>query len=186
MDHRWARLAQTLRDLGLWRHLAPDDADAAQRRVVEQRWPLGSFGHEPGDFWFFLDGENMAEGFVGRELADLAPRLREHGVDLRVEELHYPRSVEEGDYVVAVNGRRCVVWTPRDWAEGDPWEAATVRPLAVINDLLGEAGALPRLFTLYAGGNEGIAWLLDPRIVAAIAASGLLPEREVPALATRG
>ena len=65
------------------------------------------------------------------------------------------------------------------------WETATVRPLAVINDLLAEAGAIPRLFTLYTGGNEGIAWLLDPRIVAAIADSGLLSDREVPALASR-
>ena len=56
----------------------------------------------------------------------------------------------------------------------------------MVNELLAEAGATPRLFALYAGGNEGIAWLLDPRIVAAIADSGLLEDREVPGLASHG
>ena len=79
-------------------------------------------------------------------------------------------------YVVAVNGRRCVVWESHDWAARVAWERATVRPLAVLNDLLAEAGVVPRLFTLYAGGNEGIAWLLDPRIVGAVAGSGLIPD----------
>jgi hypothetical protein len=180
MDHRWADLARTLRSLGLWRHLSEDDANAAERKVLELQWPFGSFG----DFAFFVDGEEMAEGFVGRQLADMAPSLREHGVDLRIEEVSFPHRVEDGNYVVAINGRRCVVWTPQDWEEQRAWETATVRPLAVINDLLAEAGATPRLFTLYPGGNEGIAWLLDPRIVAAIADSGLLKDREVPALAS--
>lgn len=170
----------------MWQHLSEDDANAAQRKVVEVQWPFDAFGDEPGGFWFFVDGEEMAEGFVGRELDDMVPRLREHGVDLRIEQVNLPERVEEGDYVLAINGRHCVVWTPQDWEEQRAWETATVRPLAVINDLLTEVGATPRLFTLYAGGNEGIAWLLDPRIVAAIANSGLLPDREVPALASHG
>jgi hypothetical protein len=172
--------------LGLWRHLSQDDADVAERKAVEVRWPLVGFGDEPGGFWFFVDGEEMAEGFVGRELADMVPRLREHGLDLRIEQVSLPGAVEEGDYVVAINGRRCVIWTPQDWEKQRAWQTATVRPLAVINDLLAEVGATPRLFTLYAGGNEGIAWLLDPRIVTAIADSGLLPGREVPVLASHG
>jgi hypothetical protein len=89
-----------------------------------------------------------------------------------------------GDYVVAINGRRCVVWTPADRGAQRAWEVATIRPLAVINNLLAEAGTVPRLFTLHAGGNEGIAWLLDPRIVAAVADSGLVEDGVVPALAT--
>lgn len=180
MDHRWADLARTLRSLGLWAHLSEDEANAAERKVVEDRWPFGAFGDEPGGFWFFVDGENMAEGFVGRELAAMAPSLRQHGVDLQIEDV----DGKEEDYVVAINGRRCVVWSPRDQAECSAWVTATVRPLAVINDLLAEARAVPRVFTLYAGGNEGIAWLLDPRVVTAIADSGLLSDREVPALAS--
>jgi hypothetical protein len=67
-----------------------------------------------------------------------------------------------------------------------PWAVATVRPLAVINDLLAEAGAIPRIYTLNTGGNDGEAWFLDPRIVAAIAESGLIEEGAVPALPTHG
>jgi hypothetical protein len=185
MDTRWVELARTLRNLGLWRHLSPEDADVAQRRVVDIEWPLTGFGDEPGEFWFFVDGEDMAEGSVGRELAPLAPRLHEHGVDLVVEEMRHLPVADDGDYVVAINGRRCVVWTAEDWTQRWAWEVATRRPLAVINDLLAEAGATPRLYTLHTGGNEGIAWLLDPRIVDAIVASGLLGDR-APAFATHG
>jgi hypothetical protein len=129
----------------------------------------------------------MAEGGVRRELAELAPALRAHGIELTVENVHRPLAGDvTGDYVVAINGRRCVVWTPADRTAQRTWEVATVRPLAVINDLLAQAGAVPRCFTLYAGVNEGIAWLLDPRIVAAVAGSGLVEERQIPALATHG
>jgi hypothetical protein len=61
---------------------------------------------------------------------------------------------------------------------------STVRALAVVNDLLGEASATRRLFTLHAGTNEGIAWLVDPRIVAAIVDSGLGSKAALPALAS--
>ena len=43
----------------------------------------------------------------------------------------------EGEYVVAINGRRCVVWTPADWAAQRAWEVATIRPLAVIKRPVG-------------------------------------------------
>jgi hypothetical protein len=73
--------------------------------------------------------------------------------------------VESGDYVIAINGRRCVVWTPQDWVVNSAWAVASVRPFAVVNDLLAEAGAVPRLYTLYTGSNMGEAWLLDPRML---------------------
>jgi hypothetical protein len=186
MDQRWVELARTLRSLGLWQHLPEDGAAAAERKVVEDEYPLGSFGDEPGGTWFFVDGESMAEGGVGRVLGKMAPSLGTYGVDLQVRTVSMPVGAEEGDYVVEINGRRCVVWTPADWAAKRAWETATVRPLAVVNDLLAEAGATPRLFTLRAGSDDATAWLLDPRVVAAIAGSGLLEDREVPALAAHG
>jgi len=171
----------------MWRHLSEEAADEAQRKVADGGFPFRLSDGQQDVNWFFVDGESMAEAGVVRDLAVFAPALRALGVELRVEDVSYPLGgVEEGDYVVAINGRPCTVWTPRDWADDTAWEAATVRPLAVVNDLLAEAGAVPRLFTLYAGVNEGIAWLLDPRIVAAVAGSGLLPERETPALAAHG
>jgi hypothetical protein len=184
VDQRWVELARTLRRLGLWRHLPDAEADTAQREMVKKEWPFVGFGDEPDGHWFFSDGEKMAEGFVRGELEGLAPWLRELGVDLHVEDVARPNSVEDGPYIVSINGRRCVVCSPLDWEEHRAWKTAAVRPLGVINELLAEAGATERLFTLYAGGNDGIIWLLDPRIVEAIAASGLKPEDEVPALAT--
>lgn len=190
MDHRWAELARTLRELGMWRHVAEELAAAGERAVAEGAYPFGgkaTLDEEPGRQYFFVDGETMAEGGVDRVLAELSPALRPYGVDPQVENLNRPIvSDGAGDYVVAINGRRCVVWTQADWATKRAWEVATIRPLAVINDLLAEAGAVPRIFTLSAGTNEGIAWLLDPRIVAAVADSGLVKEDDVPALATHG
>jgi hypothetical protein len=188
MDQRRVELARRLRELGMWENFSEEDAAVGERVVAEGAHPLGgraTLDEEPGTRLFNVDGETMAEGGVGRVLAEWAPVLRRYGVELDVELVSYPASVESGDYVITINGRRCVVWTPQDWVAGSPWAVATVRPLAVINDLLAEAGAAPRIYTLYTGGNEGEAWLLDPRIVAAITESGLLEPDVTPALATQ-
>lgn len=187
MDQRRAQLARTLRELGFWRNFSEEDAAAGEQAVTQGAHPLGglaTFDEEPGHRFFYVDGETMAEGGVDRVLAELAPALRRHGVDPHVELVTYPDSVESGDYVIRINGRTCVVWTPRDWVAGDPWAVATVQPLAVLNDLLAEAGAVPRLYTLQTGGNDGVTWLLDPRIVAAIVGSGLFGKDDTPALAS--
>jgi hypothetical protein len=166
----------------MWEHLPEDEAAAAERIVAEGNYPFVSLGEEPGLRFFFVDGEEMAERGVGRELRAMAPGLRTCGVELQIETVNCPSRVEDGDYVVAINGRRCVVWRPEDWPAQRAWEVSTVRPLAVVNDLLAEAGATKRLFTLGAGANEGIAWLLDARVVAAIVDSGLVSEAGLPAL----
>jgi len=165
----------------MWRHLPDDEAAAAERMVAAGR--LSVLDGDPGLRWFFVDGEFMAEGGVEQVLRDMAPGIRTHGVELDIETVNSPIRVDDGDYVVAINGRRCLVWRPGDWV-ADPWKVSTVRPLAVVNDLLGEAGTTARLFTIGAGGNEAIAWLVDPRIVAAIADSGLVSVHALPALAS--
>ncbi|MEU4478435.1 hypothetical protein AB0F68_10285 [Micromonospora sp. NPDC023966] len=188
MDQARAQLAKTLRELRFWQDFSEEDAAAGEQAVTQGAHPLGgraTLDEEPGLRLFHVDGETMAEGGVGRVLAELAPVLRRHGVEPHVELVTYPDSVESGDYVIRINGRTCVVWTPRDWVANSPWAVATVRPLAVLNDLLAKAGAVPRLYTLQTGGNDGVAWLLDPRIVAAITGSGLFGEDETPALATQ-
>ncbi|MEU4157783.1 hypothetical protein [Actinoplanes sp. NPDC026670] len=186
MDQSYVEMARQLRELGWWQDFSAEDAATGERAVAEGAHPLGgkaTLDEEPGSRFFEVDGEEMAEGGVARTLqVDLVPALREHGVDLRFELIDYPGSVDSGDYVIAINGRRCVVWTPADWAAGNPWWVSTVRPLAVVNDLLAEAGAVPRLYTLYAGSNQGEAWLLDPRIAEVIAGSGVLKEESLPAL----
>ncbi|WP_433790695.1 hypothetical protein [Actinoplanes sp. CA-252034] len=178
MDQRHADLARALRELGWWRHLSPDDAAAGERAVAEGSHPLGgraTLDEEPGTRYFDVDGETMAEGGVTRVLREMAPALRPHGVDLHVELVSHPE-----DYVVAINGRRCVVLTPDDWDRRSPWAVATMNPLIVVNELLAEAGAVPRLYTWYPGSNQGEAWLLDPRIVAVIADSGLISADDMP------
>lgn len=101
--------------------------------------------------------------------------------------MQQPRVDEEGDYVLALNGRLCLMWTDDDWkAPHRARQIATTRPFAVINDLLAEAGTPARLFTLYAGTNDGITWLLDTRIAAAVAGSGLIKDSEMRALAEIG
>ncbi|AEV86289.1 hypothetical protein ACWT_5271 [Actinoplanes sp. SE50] len=184
MEQRWAELARTLRELGRWQHLSGDAAAEAERAVAAGGYPFGESGgdHDVRRFW--LDSETMAEGGVGRVLREMAPALRTHGVDLRVEVVTVPLTgAGEGDYIVSINGRRCAAWTRADRAADCWWESATVRPLAVVNDLLAEAGARVRLFALYVGTEDALAWLVDPRIVAAVADSGLFRESDVPLLA---
>jgi hypothetical protein len=184
MDHRRAELARTLRSLGMWEHKSVDEAAAEERKVAEGKSPSVFVDEEPGLRWFFVDGEEMAEGSVDRQLRGIAPGLRTYGIELQIETVNRPARVDDGDYIVAINSRRCVVWRPEDWA-GHPWRVSTLRPLAVVNELLAEAGATPRIFVLCPGCNEGIAWLVDPRIVAAIVDSGLFPEAALPVLASR-
>jgi hypothetical protein len=185
MTKQWAELASTLRTLGMWTMLTEQEADAAERQVADGGYPFVIDESLDGVSWFFTDGETMAEGQIKRVLSSIEPALRRHGVDLHVEVAQEPRvDDKEGDYIIALNGRPCIMWTQDDWAAPDRarW-TATVRPLAVLNDLLAEAGAAVRLFTLYAGTNDGLTWLLDPRIVAAVRDIGRYQESDVPALA---
>ncbi|MFI5912564.1 hypothetical protein [Dactylosporangium sp. NPDC051541] len=177
-NRKWPRLASDLRQLGLWAHLPPAEADKHQRGVAGGEYP---FGLELE--CCFADGENLAEQGVEEFLTDLAPALQRHGVALQVETVALPET--DGDeYAVAINGRRCLVWGPDDWTYGRPWYTSTTRPLAIVNDLLAEAGAAVRVFTLHTGGNEGIAFILRPEIIAAIHRSGLLAPRDTPELPT--
>jgi hypothetical protein len=181
VDDRWVELAQTLRERGMWRGFTEEDASAGQQAVAKGAYPFGgraTADEEPGTRWFPIDGETMAEGGVPRELKELASVLPALGVELQIENLEYG-SVNDGEYVISINGRRCVVWSHQDWAANRAWFVATARPLAVINDLLESANAIPRLFMLNPGANTSEAWLLDPHLVEAITASGLINDLPV-------
>lgn len=165
--------------LGLWRHL-PVDVQTANIAAV-------AYGTHPWattiapDVQFFADGEDLAEGAVEAFLRELAAPLDALGVDLRVETVNQP---ESGAYVVSINGNAILLWDHRSWTSDveveNPWLAATVRPLAALNALLANAGAVERFFTLYAGGNEGLALLIDPAVVAELVHSGLASRLELP------
>jgi hypothetical protein len=162
-------------DARLWAHLPEEQQAARALKVAAGEYPL----------WLITesrvvaaDGEELAEGGVEEFLESLNPALAPFGVSLVV------RSCPDdaGNYVVAINGRMCTVITLDEAAQSKSWFLATVRPLKLVNSLLSEAGADVQVFTLLAGGNDGIAILLDPRVPAAMRESGLFAERDVPLL----
>jgi hypothetical protein len=181
VDHR-SVLARELAEAGLWDHAPPEVRAAEQARIAEGGDPLAS--DVVNEIFFNADGEDLAEGGVERFLAKLARALRKHGLKLQVRSVQDPYRAgdPDPDYVVEINGIRCTIWRQEEWEGLPPWEEATVRPLAVVNVLLEQAHSSVRVFTLYAGGNDGFALLLDPRVPAAMHASGLFPDHEVPSL----
>ena len=184
-DDRHRVLAEELHRFGLWDHLPAEVRADAVADVASGGYPLDfDLLHERIEF--FADGERLAEGGVEQFLGEIAPALARFGLSLQVKSVEQPYlGLGHGDYVLSVNGIGCTIWNADDWSEGNTWEQATVRPLAVVNQLLASAGtSRVRAHTLYAGGNEGIVLLMDPRAAEAMRASGLCPGHKVPALAT--
>ncbi|MGI5170343.1 hypothetical protein ACQEU3_38925 [Spirillospora sp. CA-253888] len=134
---------------------------------------------------FNADGEELAEGGVQDWLAEIAPGLERHGLTLDMRVLADPYQAEGDDYVLEINGHRCPIWTEREMGRRDLWGVATARPVTVINTLLAVSGTPVRAYLLHEGGNEGMLLLLPPGVPAAMRASGLFQERDVPALPTR-
>ena len=126
---------------------------------------------------FPADGEELAEGGVEGWLHEVSPYLLHYGVSLDVST---DDSSDDDMYSVQINGRRCLIWAEPDQID---WYHATVAPLAVVNDLLAEADAAVRCYTLYTGGNEGMLLILNPQVPALMRASELFEDQDLPALA---
>ncbi|WP_221322559.1 hypothetical protein [Actinoplanes sp. L3-i22] len=121
MDQRRAELARTMRALGMWRQVSGTEADAAQRSVAEGGYPFDSASEDPGYDWFFVDGEEMAEGQIENQLAEIRPRLRELGVDLVAESRPpAPRSSMSGRWAEVGDSVRAVGQRARKWPWGVP------------------------------------------------------------------
>lgn len=140
---------------------------------------------------FGADGEDLAEELVEEWLACMAAALEYYGLPLTVETVDSSRGsarrADQGDYIVMINGVRCQIWEAAEWDHNveplwDPWLAATLRPLAVINTLLAARGSSVRAHVMNAGGNDGVAILIDPRVVAAMQLSGEYPESAIPVI----
>ena len=174
-----AELARRLDRAGLWRGLSDQTRQQSIDAVATGTHPWATEFSE--EVQFFADGEELAEGAVEGFLRQLAPRLGELGVEFTVRLVSAP---ESGTYSVAINDATIELYTPAVWhstVETDqPWYSATVRPLAALNRLLAAAGVDDRLFTLYAGGNEGIVLLISPSVVDALRDSGLAQGKELP------
>lgn len=172
-------LARELAEAGLWAHLPPDIGDAEQRAVAAGGFPLYT-EHLRGTM-FDLDGEDLAEGGVEEFLRRISPELERHGLPLEID--INPGNVDPADeasYLIGINGVICVILTEEEDASPYAWYLAAVCPLMVVNDLLGRAGSAVRMFTHNAGENDGFALLLDPRIPAAMRASGLFKDCDIP------
>jgi hypothetical protein len=172
-------VAQQLDVLGLWRHL-PEDVRTANIVAVSCGMHPWATTIAP-DVQFFADGEDLAEGGVEPFLQGLARALDALGVDLQTKTVSEP---ETGVYAVSINGDEVLLWdqsssTAQVEVE-NPRVVATVRPLAAVNRLLAQAGAVERFFTLYAGGNGGIVLLIDPAVVAELVGGGLGCQLELP------
>lgn len=180
-DERHHRLASELARFGLWDHLPEQQRLAARADADLGFIPLHNDHVDLLEY--FADGEYLAEGGVEDFLAELTPGLERHGVSLETTTIESPYRPPGGrDYILAINGRRCTVWLAHEWEQDNPWEAATIRPMAVVNELLAAAGSTIRAHTLYAGTNDGLVLLLDPRAVHAMRESGLFPDHELPAV----
>jgi hypothetical protein len=107
--------SRALAELGCWSHLSPTAAAECERSVAAGGYPFTAEVFSGVDF--MADGEELAEGGVEDLLQLMDPALRGHGVALRVEALHLPNSADD-EYMVDINGRRCVVLDRDDcqWA----------------------------------------------------------------------
>lgn len=132
------------------------------------------------DVQFFADGEDLAEGGVEPFLRGLARALDALEVHVHTKTVSEPAT---GTYAVSINGEDVLLWDRSSSTVATEVEdrfAATVRPLAVVNRLLAQAGAVERFFTLYAGGHGGIVLLIDPAVVAELVGGGLGCRLELP------
>jgi hypothetical protein len=164
MDRRRQRLAQALDEIGLWRAAEPAERQAQLDAIRAGAYPLHLAVFD--DACFPADGEALAEGGIEALLEAMGPALAEHGLRLKVR--HH-------NGIVVINDLSC--------GESVTAYEATIRPLAVVNSLLAQAGAPARVFSLYAGGPQGLAYLMDPRVARALRLSGLYDRRELPELA---
>src|SRR6185369_1459049 len=112
VDCRWVRLARALATLGHWRDLPPSVAADQQREIARGGYPFTGAAFD--EVTFPADGEDLAEGGVEELLERMRPVLQRHGVALQVATLSTAESIDD-DYVIAINGRRCLVLGPDDW-----------------------------------------------------------------------
>jgi len=183
MAWTYEQLAVALDASDLWRDVDDETRKAARTQVAHGEY---LFNLDLLDSYVVsADGEDLAEGGVEEFLSELSPLVAREGVDLQVQRLLDPYADIPADrYVVEINEEPCLIWTKEDAVYEDLWGQATLRPLARVNELLAAAGSRRRMFTLYGGGNEGLAYLLDPDVIAIVRASGLIDQRDTPTLAT--
>jgi len=115
----------------------------------------------------------------------MAPALAERGVNLTVETIEGPWDEASAGYKIRINGIEVDLYRfdpdePNVRLADDPWIDCTLKPLAVANSLLMEAGARDRVAVISAGGNDGTAFLLPVEALAVLLESPALEPEERP------
>jgi predicted DNA-binding WGR domain protein len=151
-------ISEVLDRLGMWTHPG--------------RVPLGNgkddFDDEwgqPGSQYWYVDGEDMAEGDMESVHEEMAPSLKRVGLELSVATLMGPYGENSTGYDISINGIAVEMYrtepsNPKLPLCDDPWMDCSVKPLAVVNQLLKESGSVYRIGLMYPGGNDGMAILL--------------------------
>jgi hypothetical protein len=148
--------ASKLEELGFFKYARPSARAAAVKEVRSDRDAV--FGVEVGRL-FHADEESLTEGGADDFLRDIAPALRRMGVTkLRVADKEFTDR-----YVIAVNGEAKVIFSRAEGRREDVWGYAGARTVAIINELLAEAGSEERAYALY-GGNDFHVFLLTPEL----------------------
>jgi hypothetical protein len=123
---------------------------------------------EGAQYWF-VDAENLAEGEVEVMLLEMRKSLKKCGVKLQVRTIMSPDEEDSTGYRVSINGVETEIFSYRFGSDvemdvDDPWMEATLRPLAVVNRLLEQAGTVYRLSVFEPGGVDTMV-LLAPQDV---------------------
>ena len=180
-------LASALDAAGFFNSL-PADAVRRVRAQIEADGYAGVFSHP----WRAVsaDDEELAEGHVGIFLQAVTPSLNRLGVSPLVGEsrfldggVHMLDLANETITLVSVDEAR---EDDRDGGKhfGFSWGAVGARVLERLNMQIADAGGEDRFYSVYGGGNDAHALLLNPPMLAAILSSpGIRPD-ELPYIRT--
>jgi hypothetical protein len=105
---------------------------------------------------YFADGEDLAEGGVGKCLLEMKEVLAREDVLLRNVEDDFGSD----SYHVVVNREKHLIYENLAINQQNPWGLATKRLLEIVDLLLERAGSAERAFGIYCGGNDGRIILL--------------------------
>ena len=166
------QLLSALDQAGLWRHASADDATSARSELLERQAASWTGG---GAWW--VDGEDLAEGYVEQWLRAMAAPLRDCGVELQVATATSPHDEASTGYAIVINGTGLPLFLydpaePMTPTSDDPWTDCQVLPAARVNDLLQSAESQCRLVIFWPGGNDGFAVLGPESVLRQVMASG--------------
>lgn len=154
----------SLDSLGYFRGLTSAEDRALREEILKRGWP-GIFNNFHR--LYAADAEDLAEGGIGRFIAEVTPFLTAEGV-------HVPEIEEDasGDgYVVRVGGTDISIYDARDLEldeqQGLIWGLSMTRGFRIVNELLALAESTERVYAVN-GGNDLFAFFLTQELYRSI------------------